>query len=160
MRVLVTMLLLLSLQKGVSQDVEIVKLEDVISILDNKNDTLYIVNFWATWCGPCVKELPYFEQITKENSENKVKVVLVSLDFKSDLENKVKPFIKKRNIESDVWLLDETNQNKFIPLIDESWSGAIPFTIALNFTNDYKFSKEGEINLVELNKLVNEEKLK
>ena len=160
MRVLVTMLLLLSLQKGISQDVEIVRLEDVISILDNKNDTLYIVNFWATWCGPCVKELPYFEQITKENSENKVKVVLVSLDFKSDLENKVKPFIKKRNIESDVWLLDETNQNKFIPLIDESWSGAIPFTIALNFTNDYKFSKEGEINLVELNKLVNEEKLK
>lgn len=160
MKLLITILLLLSLQEGISQNVEIVKLEDVKSILNNKNDTLYIINFWATWCGPCVKELPYFEKITKENFENKVKVILVSLDFKSDLENKVKPFIQKRKIKSNVWLLDETNQNKFIPLIDENWSGAIPFTIAVNTANAYKFSKEGEINLVELNKLVSEEKLK
>ncbi|WP_304198193.1 TlpA disulfide reductase family protein [Flavobacterium alvei] len=61
-------------------------------ILSDKN-TIYVVNFWATWCGPCVKELPHFEQL---NSENKnIKVVLVSLDFKNTLESKLKPFLKK-----------------------------------------------------------------
>src|SRR5690606_6809447 len=46
-----------------------------------KNDSIYVINFWATWCKPCIKELPAFEKIASEYADKKVKVLLVSLDF-------------------------------------------------------------------------------
>jgi thiol-disulfide isomerase/thioredoxin len=50
-----------------------------ITILSNKN-IIYVVNFWATWCALCVKELLFFEKLNAENKD--VNVLLVSLDFK------------------------------------------------------------------------------
>ena len=94
-------------------------------ILSDKN-TIYVVNFWATWCAPCVKELPHFEQL---NSENKnIKVVLVSLDFKNQFESKLLPFLKKKSIKSEVVFLSDTNYNAWLPLVDKDWSGSIPAT--------------------------------
>jgi len=103
--------------------------------LNKKNDTTYIINFWATWCKPCIKELPYFEDLRETYSNEKVKVILVSLDFVRLLEKQVIPFVKKRNIKSQVFLLDDPNENEWIPKIDENWSGAIPATIIYNKTN-------------------------
>ena len=97
-------------------------------VLSDKN-TVYVVNFWATWCGPCVKELPYFEQL---NSENKnVKVVLVSLDFKNQFESKLIPFLKKKSIKSQVVFLSDSNYNAWLPLVDKDWSGSIPATLII-----------------------------
>lgn len=97
-------------------------------ILSDKN-TVYVVNFWATWCAPCVKELPHFEQL---NSENKnVKVVLVSLDFKNQFESKLLPFLKKKSINSEVVLLTDTNYNNWLPIVDKDWSGSIPATLII-----------------------------
>lgn len=96
---------------------------------DNKT---YIINFWATWCRPCVKELPYFEQIGKEYKDKNVEVILVSLDFPNNLESRVIPFIERHNLKSQVVLLDDPNQNRWIPLVAEEWSGAIPATMIYN----------------------------
>jgi len=63
------------------------------AIIKNEN-TIYVINFWATWCMPCVKELPYFEKLNAENKD--AKVVLISLDFKDQLESKLLPFLKKK----------------------------------------------------------------
>jgi len=98
-------------------------------LLNKQNDTTYVVNFWATWCKPCVKELPYFEQITETYSEEKVKVILVSLDFPEQLKKRVLPFIKERKLKSHVVLLDDPDANGWIPKVDTTWSGAIPATI-------------------------------
>lgn len=99
----------------------------------NKNEPkTYIINFWATWCAPCVKELPYFEEITKTYSKNEVEVILVSLDFPDKLESKLIPFIKKHKLQSEVLLLDAPNENEWIPKIDSTWSGAIPATVIYN----------------------------
>ena len=98
-------------------------------ILSDKN-TIYVVNFWATWCAPCVKELPHFEKL---NSENKnVKVVLVSLDFKEQFESKLLPFLKRKSIKSEVVLLTDKDYNTWLPIVDKDWSGSIPATLIIN----------------------------
>lgn len=100
--------------------------------LQQKNDTTYIINFWATWCKPCIEELPAFERINKEYSGQKVKVILTSLDFPERLEKQVIPFIKKYELKSKVVLLDDPDANSWIPKVSEQWSGAIPATIIYN----------------------------
>lgn len=115
-----------------SQSVPVLKIQDLEKRLKNNSDTTYIVNFWATWCGPCVKELPTFDTIHATHLQNKIKVLLVSLDFKEDLEKKVIPFIQKKQLKSEVVLLDELNGNYFIPKISAQWTGALPATWILN----------------------------
>ena len=100
--------------------------------LQQKNDTTYIINFWATWCKPCIKELPAFEKINEQYSNQKVKVVLASLDFPDRIEKQVIPFMEKHNLQSEVVLLDDPDANSWIPKVSEKWSGAIPATIIYN----------------------------
>lgn len=100
--------------------------------LQQKNDTIYVINFWATWCKPCVKELPAFEKLREQYSGEKVKVVLASLDFPEKIEKQVVPFIKKHNLQSEVVLLDDPDSNSWIPQVSQDWSGAIPATIIYN----------------------------
>ncbi|MDT0646574.1 TlpA disulfide reductase family protein [Zunongwangia sp. F260] len=100
--------------------------------LQKKNDTTYVINFWATWCKPCVEELPAFEKLNKQLASKKVKVVLASLDFPDKIEQQVIPFMKENNLKSEVVLLDDPDANSWIPKVSEEWSGAIPATIILN----------------------------
>ncbi len=117
-------------------------------LLHKENDTIYIVNFWATWCKPCIKELPYFESIGEEFADQKVKVLLVSLDFTEKLKSHVIPFIEKHQLKSQVILLDDVDSNTWIPKVAETWSGAIPATIIYS-KNDRKFY-EGSFTYNEL----------
>jgi thiol-disulfide isomerase/thioredoxin len=100
--------------------------------LQKKSDSTYVVNFWATWCKPCIKEMPYFEKIASEYAEKKVKVVFVSLDFPDRLGTQVVPFIEKNRIQSEVVLLDDDNANDWIPKVSTEWQGAIPATLIYN----------------------------
>jgi thiol-disulfide isomerase/thioredoxin len=124
-------------------------------VLSDKN-AVYVVNFWATWCAPCVKELPHFEQL---NSGNKsIKVVLVSLDFKNQFESKLLPFLKKKSIKSEVVLLTDTNYNSWLPLVDKDWSGSIPATLIIKngqqFFVEKIFSNYEELNTY-VSKIIN-----
>jgi thiol-disulfide isomerase/thioredoxin len=109
--------------------------------LEKKDDKIYVINFWATWCAPCVKELPYFEKIKQEYANKNVEVLLVSLDFPKQVEKKLIPFINKNKIQSEVVLLDDVNEDVWIKAIDESWSGALPATIIYN-KNNRKFYEQ------------------
>lgn len=111
------------------QKVELLTVDRLNERIDQGKDTMYIVNFWATWCAPCIKELPHFEKLQQDKQPEKLKVLLVSLDFKSRLEKSVVPFVKKRELKNEVFLLDETDQQVFIDRIDKTWSGAIPATL-------------------------------
>lgn len=131
-RIIGLCLLGLVYQTAFSQQVEVIKLDRLQKILKTENDTLYVVNFWATWCAPCVEELPHFEQIRADYTKQKVKVVLVSLDFANKLDSKLIPFVRKNKIQSKVMLLDEPDYNAWIDKINPTWSGAIPATILHN----------------------------
>lgn len=139
-----------------SQNYKVVKFNEVEKILQSDNDTLYILNFWATWCQPCVKELPYFEEVNAQFKDEKFQLVLISMDFKSDLTKRVEPFLEKQQLKSTVWFLDETKQNDFIPKVEDSWSGAIPFTLMIRGSDDFRYWKEGEWTLKELNEKIQE----
>jgi len=61
------------------------KFEDMEPLLRLQNDTTYVVNFWATWCKPCIKEIPYFKELDSTYKDQKFKLLLVSLDFPKDV---------------------------------------------------------------------------
>ncbi len=112
-----------------AQTVTVYKINDLLNRFHNKSDTIYVVNFWATWCKPCIAELPEFEKLHQDTTLGKVKVLLVSMDFKEELHKKLKLFLEKHPYSSEVILLDEINGNDFINKISEKWSGAIPATL-------------------------------
>ncbi|MDY0090432.1 MAG: TlpA disulfide reductase family protein [Flavobacteriaceae bacterium] len=97
--------------------------------LNQKNDTVYVVNFWATWCVPCVEELPHFEKLNAEYKERDFKMLLVSLDFPKMAESRVIPFIKEKDLKAEVVLLNDPDANRWIEKVSKDWSGAIPATL-------------------------------
>jgi thiol-disulfide isomerase/thioredoxin len=108
---------------------QVITLEQLASTtIRQDNDSVYVVNFWATWCKPCVAELPYFEKAGIQFADKKVRVDLVSLDFISDKE-KVNQFIQQNNIQNIVFLLQAGDPNIWINKVDTSWSGGIPATV-------------------------------
>jgi thiol-disulfide isomerase/thioredoxin len=123
-------------------------------LLHQKNDTVYIVNFWATWCVPCVKELPEFEKINANYKDRNVSVLLVSLDMSRDYDKRLLPFIEKHNLKSQVVMLDDPRSNRWIPKVSEEWSGAIPATVI--YRNDKRAFYERTFTYEELeNELLN-----
>jgi thiol-disulfide isomerase/thioredoxin len=100
--------------------------------LEAKNDTTYVVNFWATWCKPCVEELPYFEEMYQNYKDKKVRLILVSLDFEEKIKSKLIPFIREKKLEGEVIVLRQKGMNNWIDKIDSTWSGALPATIIYN----------------------------
>jgi thiol-disulfide isomerase/thioredoxin len=103
--------------------------EGMQSLLHQDDGVTYVVNFWATWCAPCVKEMPYFEQVASEYEPGELQVILVNLDMPRMWESHLVPFVKERKLKSHVLVLDDPDQNTWIPKVDEGWSGAIPATL-------------------------------
>lgn len=101
-------------------------------LLEQRGDATVILNFWATWCAPCVEELPYFEEITRDYDAGQVRVILVNLDFRSQLNKRLLPFIKKHELQSEIVVLDDPDANAWIDRVDPSWTGAIPATVIYN----------------------------
>ncbi len=108
---------------------------DVRALMDTGTGPM-IINFWASWCGPCVREIPWFDSLI-EKSGKPVKLILVSLDFPDAYAKELPAFVKKKGYKGKVVYLDETNADVFIPIIDKNWSGGLPSSIFLN--NDKKY---------------------
>lgn len=135
--------------EGVIEDYHV-----LLEAVNQQDDKLYVVNFWATWCVPCVKELPDFVQLYNENKTRPdFEMVLVSLDRSSDFDTKVKPFIAEHQLTPPVVLLaDVKRMNEWIPAIHKSWSGAIPAT-AIYKNGKQIYFHEGIVSYEELKKL-------
>lgn len=108
----------------------------------NINDgKVHFINFWATWCKPCVAELPFIDALTEKHGD-RIKVTLVSLDFPNKLKSKLLPFIKKNKLKSEVVLLDDGKVNVWIDQVDPSWSGAIPATVIFKDGKKYFYEQQ------------------
>lgn len=136
-----------------AQQVEVVKFDRLQNIIDSKADKIQVINFWATWCAPCVKELPFFEKLNAD--KNDVKVTLINLDF-AEKEKKVESFLTKKKMKTEVLLLDEIDYNTWIDKVDQSWGGAIPATLIINPKNGKRKFIERELQEGELQKLLAE----
>lgn len=159
MKIIFSLALILLSSLLSAQNIRSLKFDDLRSEIQNSGDTLMIVNFWATWCKPCIDELPLFEKTNQEYSNQNVKVILVNLDFNSKLQVAVEPFMKKKQIQSPVYHLTDSDPNEWIDQVDPSWSGAIPATV-IYLKGEKKFFLEGEIKekdlLWELEKTLDE----
>lgn len=132
--ILLTLFFCFSLQtshSGSTEDgkVEVLNFNQLEPLLNQKNDTIYLVNFWATWCAPCVAELPAIKAVEDKYRNQKFKVLLVSLDMPGQVKSRLIPFLLSRKITSKVVLLDDPRQNVWIDKVDPNWSGELPFTV-------------------------------
>ncbi|HLW63515.1 MAG TPA: thioredoxin domain-containing protein [Flavobacterium sp.] len=130
---------------------------DLFAKFTKNDDKLYVINYWATWCKPCVEELPDFMEVNNELKDNAhFKMILVSLDKASALETDVQNFIKDNNISTDVYLLsDNKRQMQWIPKVNERWSGAIPSTAFYKNGEQVAFV-EGQLNKQQLKEIIHQ----
>ena len=148
----IILFILLSIGAG-AQEIKAYSADDLMKRTSNP-DTFYVVNFWATWCGPCVKELPEFEKLRTSLADKPVKILLVSMDFKEAYPAKVAAFAKKKKLAHEVIWLNETNANEFIPKIDSRWQGSIPATMLRYKRNEYTNFFEGSLKAEMLRPLI------
>lgn len=109
--------------------------KDVKTIMDTTAGPL-IINFWASWCGPCIREIPWFDSVI-EKTNARVKLLLVNLDHQTGYLEQLTAFVVKKGYKGEVLFLNETNAGYFIPVIDKNWNGAIPASIFINNSKKY-----------------------
>ena len=136
-----------------AQEVNTVKITEIIEEISKNDDTTRVVNLWATWCAPCIKELPYFEQVNNEYKDKKIKIILLAVE---DTPESVSRFVTKKNLNAQVMLLDETDASYWIPKINVDWQGEIPVTLMVNNAKNKKKFHSGELDKEHLIKLIQE----
>lgn len=131
----------LKIYKSANYEVKSYDYEGLKDYMAIESDTTYVYNFWATWCAPCVKELPNFLRLKETYKDKPFKLVLVSLDFPKSVEKSLMPFLEKKKMNVEVILLNDPDANSWIEKIDKDWSGAIPATLIVN-ENQRKFYEQ------------------
>ena len=134
-----------------AQQIKKVKIDELQKIIAETKKPL-IVNFWATWCIPCIEELPYFLEEYNSHKKDSLQLLLVSMDFKEEFPGTVVKFAKKRKITAPILWLDETNADFFCPKIDSSWGGAIPASVFINPKTGYRRFYEEQMSHEQLKK--------
>jgi thiol-disulfide isomerase/thioredoxin len=119
------------------QEVKKVKIAELQEYIQ-KSDHPLLVSFWATWCAPCVEEIPWLQEAVQKYRDEKVELILVSLDFATSYPKKVTDFVKQKNFKATFFWLNETNADDFCPKIDPRWEGSIPATLLINHKTGYR----------------------
>ena len=132
-----------------AQEIPVWKLSDLQNALHNSTEPT-VINFWATFCKPCIAELPYFQQLANKYKQQGINLIMVSLDLKEAYPKKIRSFSNKLKLTSPVVFLDESNADLFCPAVDSSWSGAIPASIFVNNKTGYKKFFEEELSKQQL----------
>jgi thiol-disulfide isomerase/thioredoxin len=157
-RFVIVILLMLGGEGLLAQKAQTVSLAELQERINSTGDEILVLNFWATWCAPCIKELPLFEKLNADQTDN-VKVTLVSMDLDLDPNpEKVYKFISRKNLQSEVVLLNVQNPDSWINQIEKQWSGALPATIVINRKTGQRKFIEKELHEGDLEKLIAEVK--
>jgi thiol-disulfide isomerase/thioredoxin len=138
-----------------AQTVKPIKLKEFELLLNRQGDTIYVYNFFATWCKPCVKELPHFVKLANDSSRTNIKLTFINLDQVENLTDIVVPFVAKKKINQDIFLLNNQNYEMWMPRVDRRWGGSIPATLVVNGKSNKRNFVEGEISYKELITLIN-----
>lgn len=133
-----------------AQTVRQIKVPDLEKLLTSTDNRLFVINFWATWCPPCVKELPHFQKVSEDLKRENIEFIFVSLDFPSQIESHLKPFLIRNKIYSPVSVMMDTDYDKWIGSVDQSWQGNIPATLFLNNIRGIRKFHADELNENEL----------
>lgn len=153
--VVVVLLLAVDAPRAFGQAGDIVKIGQLTASIKAEKEKIQVINFWATWCGPCIKELPLFEQLNEARKDIRVRLVSLDLDLDPN-PDKVRNFAVRKKLKAEIVMLDERDPNSFIDKIDKSWSGALPATLVINNKNGKRRFVNRELKEGELDKLITE----
>ncbi len=128
----------------VINDLTIGKIE---TLLSERKQGLTIINLWATWCPPCVAELPHFGNIYKQYSDKDVRLYLINIEGKQAKDSVLKPFLQKNPLPCHVYLLEDGGPEELEKVLKTELSGALPITIIYN--SDGKIVKKFEDSITE-----------
>ena len=138
-----------------AQEVKSVKVTELAKTIHESKSPL-IINFWATFCVPCLQEIPYFQELTQQYKSKNVSLIFVSLDLKEAFPAKVSEMAKKLNLSFPVVWLNETNADYFCPKIDTSWSGGMPSSLFVNNAKGYHKFFEDQLSREKLESEIQE----
>lgn len=155
MKFLAVLVVLFASFSARAQQAPQIKLKDLQALINTPAEKIQVINFWATWCAPCVKEIPLFEKLHQENKE--VKVTLVSMDYDLDPNpEKVQRFVTRKNLQSSVVFLAEEDPSSWIDKVDKDWTGALPATLIVNTKTGKRKLVQRELHEGDLEKLIEE----
>lgn len=144
----------MSSHNGFSQEIKKLTFPELKDYFAEQKGIVLVVNFWATWCKPCVEELPAFEQANANFRKDEAKIILVSNDFPDELDSRLLPFIQKKNLKSEVIFMNEKDPNDWLPSVNPEWSGAIPATLIVDKSGKFAYFHTGQLTYEELSKLI------
>ena len=142
-KILLGILLLAGAFQLNAQEIKKVKADAVVKMIETSSNPL-IINFWATWCRPCVNELNYFEKVVDKFKDKNVELVLISVDYPEDYE-RVASFVKTRGYKVKVYWLDEQETSVIQSKIDGGFEGVIPASIFINKATKYRTFHSGQL---------------
>ena len=149
--ILIASVLVFAYANSHAQSIPKWKLNDLKTAI-SKPEKPTIFNFWATFCVPCLQEIPYFQEITDRHTAQDVSLVFVSLDMKQAYPVKVNETAKKLKLVYPVVWLNETNADYFCPKVDTSWTGGMPSSLFVNNATGYHKFFERPLSKQELEK--------
>lgn len=135
-------------------EIETIDMEALKKLVSNKESgKLRLVNIWATWCGPCVQELPEFVKIDRMYRERDFEFVTISLD-EITKKDKVLERLKKLEAANKNYIYAGKNKYDFMEAIDPKWQGALPYTILIEPGGKILYGKQGPIDPLTLKKVI------
>jgi thiol-disulfide isomerase/thioredoxin len=114
-----------------------IKITDLESYIAGSDHPL-IINFWATFCVPCNKEIPYFQSTVARHKDQGVELILVSLDLPDYYPAKIDAFARKQGYTAKILWLNETDADYFCPRVDPHWTGGIPSSLFIDNKTHYR----------------------
>jgi len=144
-------IIFLFIAAGLEAQIKAIKITDLERTI-KESKTPMIINFWATYCVPCIEEIPYFQEMTKKYKSKGVSLLLVSLDLKTAYPTKIDAMAKRLQLTAPIAWLNETNADYFCPRVDSSWSGGLPASLFVSNATGYRKFYEDEISKAKLEK--------
>lgn len=136
-----------------AQEIQAMKIDELESFIKSRQGPS-VINFWATWCGPCIEEMPWFNKIVPEYRGTKNELIFVSLDNRRAYPDQIKALLNRKQIKATFIWLNETNADVFCPRIDPKWGGSIPATLFINHSKGYRKFVEEQLSPTELRKQI------
>lgn len=144
-----------SLEKWNQEPVELKMLDKaaLTKLVKNDTDKLLLVNIWATWCGPCITELPELVTMNRMYRRRNFELITISLDDPEQKEAALK-VLKSNNVAATNYLSTVSNRDEFADVLDKDWDGPVPYTLLIAPGGKVIYRKTNQLNPLEVRRAI------